>query len=392
MFLLRTKVYAEGGDFVAMVSYLTPKHTRITHLEIFLVGGAVRDELLGRPIKERDWVVVGSTPNEMIAQGFQAVGKDFPVFLHPKTHEEYALARTERKTGKGYKGFHFYTTPDVTLSDDLMRRDLTINAMAKNIRTGEIIDPYHGKADIQQCVLRHVSLAFSEDPVRILRVARFAAQFPEFHVHPETMTLMQSMTQSGEVDALVSERVWKELSRALLSHHPERFFEVLKTCGALAILFPKINDSVNFSILRHAVVLSESGAVRFAALLATLAPETIHAMCDHYRVPSEYTQLALLVAKHQHRYHALDPHHAHSLWNILKLIDAFRRPERFHEWMIVCRIIDPTRDHSTVLLRAAAAAKAVDVTPLIEQGYRGSTFAEALKARQIEAIRGGHSR
>ncbi|EKD92292.1 MAG: hypothetical protein ACD_29C00083G0003, partial [uncultured bacterium] len=208
-------------------------------MKVFLVGGAVRDELLGRSITERDWVVVGSSPEELIASNFQPVGKDFPVFLHPKTHEEYALARTERKTGRGYKGFHFYTSPNVTLEEDLERRDLTINAMAKS-ESGQFIDLFGGQADLKAKLLHHVSPAFSEDPVRVLRVARFAALLPNFQVHPETNRLMSHMVQQGEIDALVSERVWKELSRALENENPCRFFEVLDACGALVILFPAL--------------------------------------------------------------------------------------------------------------------------------------------------------
>lgn len=209
-------------------------------MKIYLVGGAVRDELLGIPYHEKDWVVVGATAEEMLAKGYRQVGKDFPVFLHPKTNEEYALARTERKVSKGYTGFTFNAAPEVTLEEDLQRRDLTINAIAK-AEDGTIIDPFHGREDLQNKILRHVSPAFSEDPVRILRIARFAARYGDFTIAPETLALMKQMVVSGEVDALVPERVWKEWQRALSEKHPEKFFEVLAACGAMAILFPEIS-------------------------------------------------------------------------------------------------------------------------------------------------------
>jgi len=355
-------------------------------LEIYLVGGAVRDELLGKPIKERDWVVVGSTPEEMIKQGFQPVGKDFPVFLHPKTHEEYALARTERKTGKGYKGFHFYATPDVALIDDLIRRDLTINAMAKNKITGEIIDPHGGQKDLQKKLLRHVSPAFSEDPVRILRVARFACQFPDFNVCPETNHLMQVMVKVGEVDALVAERVWKELSRALLSENPQRFFDTLKNCDALFILFPEFKNKIDFFALNNAVKINAPGTVRFSALLYYLSRDQIQSVCKRFRVPSEFSELALLVSKFNDAYQNLDEKNAEQLLFILKNIDAFRRPERFLEWMMTCHAINQKNNHKKILLNALAAAKSVDLKPLLEKNLQGKEFADALHQLQLESI------
>lgn len=356
-------------------------------MEIYLVGGAVRDELLGRPIKERDWVVVGATPEEMIAQGYQPVGKDFPVFLHPKTHEEYALARTERKTGKGYKGFHFYAAPDVTLLDDLIRRDLTINAMAKNKITGEIIDPHNGKLDLKQKIFRHVSAAFSEDPVRILRVARFASQFVDFTVCDETNTLMHYMVKAGEVNALVAERVWKELSRALICENPLRFFDVLKNCGALPILFPEFQTHINLSVLHQAVTASQSGTIRFAALLHDLPIDAVQSLCKRYRVPTEYAELAVLVSKFHATYQQLYSASAEQLLSILKSIDAFRRPERFAEWLLTCHAIHPQHDYSAKLLRALQAAKEVDIQPLLAQKLAGKAFADALHQLQIEAIK-----
>ncbi|PIZ04321.1 MAG: multifunctional CCA tRNA nucleotidyl transferase/2'3'-cyclic phosphodiesterase/2'nucleotidase/phosphatase [Gammaproteobacteria bacterium CG_4_10_14_0_8_um_filter_38_16] len=356
-------------------------------MKIYLVGGAVRDELLKKPIRERDWVVVGSTPEEMIKKGYHPVGKDFPVFLHPKTHEEYALARTERKTGKGYKGFHFYATPEVSLEADLIRRDLTINAMAKEESTGKITDPYHGKADLEKKILRHVSPAFAEDPVRILRVARFSAQLPEFQVHPETNQLMQEMTHSGEVDALVAERVWKELSRALIAKKPTRFFDVLKNCGAFSILFPEFNHkTLPLSILEQAIQLSTNGAVRFAALLHVLSSKEIQSLCDRFRAPREFSELALLVAKHHEAYHHINMHDAKKLLDLLKSIDGFRRPERFAEWIQACHAIYPNQNHKDVLFQALTAAKNADIKPLLEKNHQGKAMADAIYQLQLACI------
>ncbi|OGT34528.1 MAG: multifunctional CCA tRNA nucleotidyl transferase/2'3'-cyclic phosphodiesterase/2'nucleotidase/phosphatase [Gammaproteobacteria bacterium RIFCSPHIGHO2_02_FULL_39_13] len=355
-------------------------------MKIYLVGGAVRDELLGRPVVEKDWVVVGGTPEEMIAQGFQPVGKDFPVFLHPKTHEEYALARTERKTGKGYKGFHFYTAAEVTLEADLIRRDLTINAMAKNKESGELVDPYGGQQDLQKKLLHHVSPAFSEDPVRILRVARFASQLPDFQVHPETNALMQQMVKSGEIDALVAERVWKELSRVLIAQNPVRFFEVLKKCGALFILFPEINDHVDLTVLQRAVTLSPEGIVRFSALLYYLSQADINFICDRFRIPSEFGELALLVSKFHTTYHQLNTRDAAELLSILKSVDAFRRPKRFSNWIMACHAIYPSQNHFEILMKALVAAKSVDTHSLVTQKLQGKAFADALQKLQLSAI------
>ena len=236
-------------------------------MKIYLVGGAVRDQLLHRPVKEKDWVVVGATPSDMLQKGFKQVGKDFPVFLHPDTKEEYALARLERKVGKGYTGFTFDTSPQVTLEEDLKRRDLTINAIALDAATGNIIDPYHGQQDLNAKILRHVSQAFIEDPVRILRVARFAARFSAFSVAPETIDLMKKMVENGEVNALVAERVWKEFEKALTEDHPERFFEVLAQCSAQAVLFPK---NIAIDALIKAAKFSPIIKIRFAALCLSL--------------------------------------------------------------------------------------------------------------------------
>jgi tRNA nucleotidyltransferase (CCA-adding enzyme) len=359
-----------------------------TTLKIFLVGGAVRDELLGRPIHEKDWVVVGSTPEAMIKLGYQAVGKDFPVFLHPKTKEEYALARTERKTAKGYKGFQFYTSPDVSLSEDLIRRDLTINAMAKDAETGEIFDPYHGQHDLEKKSLHHVSPAFSEDPVRILRVARFASQLPHFRVHEETNKLMHAMVKSGEADALVAERVWKELSRALIATEPARFFEVLKDCDALSTLFPELHTTqFNLSALQHAVDISEDGSVRFAVLLHDFTAKDIQSICNRFRVPREFSELALITAKYYATYRDLDTHNHQAILDLLKAVDALRRPERFDLWLTACNAIGENIHYRTLLFESLIAIKNVDVQSLLAKNLAGKAMADALYQLQLNALK-----
>jgi len=307
-------------------------------MQTYLVGGAVRDKLLGLPVQDRDYVVVGATPEQMIARGFKPVGADFPVFLHPETREEYALARTERKAGHGYKGFKVYAAPDVTLEDDLRRRDLTINAMAED-EAGHLVDPYGGAADLRDGLLRHVSEAFAEDPVRILRVARFAARYAPrgFRVADETLALMRSMVKAGEADHLVAERVWAELERALGEERPSAFFWVLRSCGALARLFPEIDRLIGVPqpsqhhpevdtgvhvmlVLDAAARLSPDPRVRFAALVHDLGKsetpaaewpkhvghekrgaELVKALCERFRVPNEYRDLGVIAA----RFHAL---------------------------------------------------------------------------------------
>ena len=271
-------------------------------MKIYLVGGAVRDKLLGLPIKEKDWVVVNATVDDMLALRYRQVGKEFPVFLHPKTGEEYALARMERKVKPGYQGFTFDTSPDVSLEEDLIRRDLTVNAMAEG-EDGKLTDPYGGKKDLDAKVLRHVSPAFAEDPVRILRVGRFFARYAQlgFTIAPETIALMKQMVQAGEVNALVAERVWKELERALGEKNPEKFFEALAICDALPILFPGIQiNSDGMKALTAAAILSDKSVIRFAALLHALpdAKQTISSLCDRYRVPNSFRELALLTATH----------------------------------------------------------------------------------------------
>jgi tRNA nucleotidyltransferase (CCA-adding enzyme) len=311
------------------------------------VGGAVRDELLGRPVHERDWVVVGATSAEMERAGFRPVGREFPVFLHPTTQEEYALARLERKTGPGYRGFSTEFSPAVTLEQDLQRRDLTINAMAR-AADGRLIDPYGGMRDLEQRVLRHVSPAFVEDPVRVLRVARFAARFAAlgFHVAPETDSLMREMVRNGEVSALVPERVWREAERALGEANPEGFFDVLEHCGALRVLIPELSWSdVERGALLHAVQISADRSVRFAALSAGLGLKEIASMCNRLRAPAEYRELARLSAGVTTRLAlGLGDSPADALLTIFEQADAFRRRDRFAKVLLAAQTrvpVDP---------------------------------------------------
>ena len=340
-------------------------------MQTYIVGGAVRDELLGYPIKDKDYVVVGSTPEQMVAAGFRPVGKDFPVFLHPKTHDEYALARTERKTAKGYKGFVVHASPEITLEQDLARRDLTVNAIAKN-EVGEFIDPFHGINDINSKTLRHVSDAFVEDPVRILRIARFSARLADFNIAPETLSLMQQMVDAGEVDALVAERVWQELAKGLMEKKPARMFEVLRSCGALKRIIPEldklwgvpqppqhhpeVDTGVHvMMVLDYAAQKAFSLPVRFAALMHDLGKGTtpkemlprhigheergvhlVKEVCKRLRVPNDCKELAVMVAKfHGKLYQSLDMRPS-TLLEFLIQLDAIRQPERFNGFLQAC--------------------------------------------------------
>lgn len=400
-------------------------------MQVYLVGGAVRDRLLGLPVRERDWVVVGARPEELQRAGYSPVGREFPVFLHPQTHEEYALARLERKVAPGYRGFTTQFSPDVTLEEDLKRRDLTINAMAQS-EAGEIIDPYGGQADLEARLLRHVSEAFMEDPVRILRVARFAARYANlgFGVADETLQLMRRMTAAGEVNALVPERVWQETERALAEARPDVFFETLRACGALAVIFPEIDalhgvpqpprwhpeidTGVHVMLaVRYAAQVGASGAVRFAALMHDLGKARtprehwpshhgheelgvplIEALCDRLKVPNGHRELAILAARYHtlvHRARELKPA---TLLTLLENCDAFRRPERFAEVLLACEADARGRTgreaepypQADYLKTALAAAAAVTLSEEERRGLPGPAIGEEMRRRRLRAI------
>jgi tRNA nucleotidyltransferase (CCA-adding enzyme) len=351
-------------------------------MRAFVVGGAVRDELLGLPVQDKDYVVVGATPEEMVKQGFKPVGKDFPVFLHPKTHEEYALARTERKSGRGYKGFTVHAAPDVTLEDDLRRRDLTINAMAKDPESGALIDPFHGKQDLEKKILRHVSEAFAEDPVRILRVARFAARFA-FRIAEETMALMKEMVRSGEADYLVPERVWQEFARGLAEPHPEKMFEVLEACG----LADKLLDGVKPvpEIFMRAAKATDAVPVRFAVIAWPHKEPEVTAVCERLKVPNEVRELALLACRNRLALRAAPQSTAAALLELLKRTDALRRPERFGQLLEVARLASPGLETARPE-RALAAAAAVDAGAIAAQAASLAEIPRLLDEARCRAI------
>ncbi len=400
-------------------------------MKTFLVGGAVRDKLLGRTVTERDWVVVGATPEQMQSLGYMAVGKDFPVFLHPQSKEEYALARTERKTGPGYTGFSFHCGSEVTLEDDLIRRDLTINAMAES-EQGELIDPYGGQADLQNKLLRHVSPAFAEDPVRILRIARFAARYHQygFRVADETITLMQTMVSNGEVDHLVAERIWKETERALAEPNPEIFIQVLRACFALEKIFPEIDalfgvpqtaihhPEIDTGVhtlmsLQQAAKLSVNPCIRFATLLHDLGKAAtpkeewprhiahedrslplVKQLCERVAAPRDYKELALMVAQwHTHCHRAMELKPA-TVLKVLQGNDAFRRPERFQQFLVCCEADARGRTgfenrsypQAEFFRRALAVSQQLDLAPLRAQGITGQEFGEAIARLRLEQI------
>jgi tRNA nucleotidyltransferase (CCA-adding enzyme) len=400
-------------------------------MEVYLVGGAVRDDLLGLPVVERDWVVVGATPDELLARGFRPVGKDFPVFLHPESHEEYALARTERKTAPGYHGFSIHAAPDVTLEDDLLRRDLTINAMARDAR-GQLIDPHRGARDLEERWLRHVSPAFAEDPVRTLRVARFSARYAllGFQVAPETLDLMRAMVADGEIDHLVPERVWAETVRALGEPRPGKFIETLRECGALARIFPELDrlfgvpqppshhpeiDTGFHTLLalEQAVRLEADAVTRFAVLVhdlgkgATPADEwprhlgheqrgadLVRAFCQRLRVPNMYRELGVLTARfHTHCHRALELR-PKTLLNTLKGLDALRKPQRFEQFLVACEadargrlgLENRAYPQADFMRRVYQATAGAPVHPLLAQGLSGLTLAEALQRDRLAAI------
>jgi tRNA nucleotidyltransferase (CCA-adding enzyme) len=402
-------------------------------MKVYQVGGAVRDALLGLPVHDRDWVVVDATPEELVARGFLPVGKDFPVFLHPQTKEEYALARTERKTGPGYRGFAVHAAPGVTLEEDLARRDLTINAIAQD-DSGQRIDPYGGQADLQARVLRHITPAFAEDPVRILRVARFAARLPDFSVAPATMALMRQMVQDGEVDALVPERVWQEISGGLMQSRPSRFFEVMRECGALQRLLPEVDrlwgvpqtpehhPEVDTGIhlmmvLEQAARMNASLPVRFACLAhdlgkGTTAPDLwprhigheergtrlLKGLCERLRVPTDCRELADVVTREHGNIHQCMGFGAAAVVRLLERCDAFRKPERFEQVMLACLCDargrqgkqDCAYPQFERLLGALAAAQQVDSAAVAAQaqaqGLQGPHIGEFLRQARIEAV------
>lgn len=355
-------------------------------MKIYTVGGAVRDELLGLPVKDRDHVVVGATPEEMLRAGFRPVGKDFPVFLHPQTHEEYALARTERKTAPGYKGFHFHAAPDVTLEQDLARRDLSINAMARD-EEGWLIDPYGGEADLREGLLRHVSPAFVEDPVRILRVARFAARFG-FRIAAETRALMREMVESGEADALVPERVWQEFSRGLMEKQPLRMFEVLRDCGALPRILPQwpvLDEMRGLSALAEAARGGAQLPERYAALFVVASEETVEQVAAHLRAPADCRDLALLIARFGDNIGRAKMLSAEELLDLFLRSDGLRRPERFAALLRVAAFDGRAREGLDYLGAALRSLENVDAAA-IAQAHPQDVVA-ALRAARIQTLK-----
>ncbi|WP_338846151.1 multifunctional CCA tRNA nucleotidyl transferase/2'3'-cyclic phosphodiesterase/2'nucleotidase/phosphatase [Massilia sp. W12] len=368
-------------------------------MRIYCVGGAVRDSLLGLPVSDHDYVVVGATPQQMLQAGYLQVGKDFPVFLHPHTHDEYALARTERKTAPGYKGFQVYAAPDVTLEEDLARRDLTINAIARD-QDGQIIDPWGGQRDLQARILRHVSQAFSEDPVRILRLARFAARFTDFEVAPETMGLMQQMVAHGEVDALVAERVWQEVARGLQEARPSRMLQILRACGAWARLAPELEAcwrapaqyGRTLTRLDHA---PPQLALRFALLLHELGQDeaALRTLCARWKTPTECQDLALLYLRHASQLRAGAALNAAQSVALLQACDAWRRPERFDCLLQVLAADWPEQDNSALCAQWQArlhAASAIDSGAVAqrvrEQGGDPAQIGHAIHAARVAAL------
>ncbi|WP_312212068.1 multifunctional CCA addition/repair protein [Pseudescherichia sp.] len=400
-------------------------------MKSYLVGGAVRDALLGLPVKDKDWVVVGATPQEMLDAGYQQVGRDFPVFLHPKSREEYALARTERKSGFGYTGFSCYAAPDVTLEQDLLRRDLTVNALAQDA-DGKIIDPYHGLADLKSRTLRHVSPAFGEDPLRVLRVARFAARYAHlsFRIADETMALMREMTAAGELEHLTPERVWKETENALVSRNPQVYFMTLRECGALKVLFPELD--VLFGIpapakwhpeidtgihvlmtVSMAAMLSPDIDVRFATLCHDLGKgltppalwprhhghglagvKLVSNLCERLRVPNELRDLAKLVAEFHDLIHTFPILKPQTIVKLFDSIDAWRKPQRVEQIALTSEADVRGRTHfeasdypqGRLLREAWEVAKAVSTKEVVAAGFKGAEIREELTQRRIDAV------
>lgn len=400
-------------------------------MKAYLVGGAVRDQILNLPVKERDWVVLGETPESMLKQGFIQVGKDFPVFLHPETGEEYALARTERKTSPGYKGFNVHAAPEITLELDLMRRDLTINAIAMSAE-GQMIDPYDGRSDIKKRIFRHISPAFSEDPVRILRVARFSARYAHlgFKIADETMCLMQQMTESGETDHLVPERVWTEFAKALTEPTPTAFIQTLKDTGSLARILPELDQLFgvpqpakyhpeidtgihSLMCLKQASHLSEKPEVRFAALVHDLGKAVtpkedwphhykheksglaiLENLCHRLRVPNQFKIIAKQVMQYHIHCHRAFELKASTLTDMLTHLGAFKNPKGFKDFLLACeadsrgRTGFECRDYpqADYLWRAANLGAAIDIQPILASGLKGKKIAEAIRKQRIAVI------
>ncbi|MGF1682038.1 multifunctional CCA addition/repair protein [Photobacterium minamisatsumaniensis] len=400
-------------------------------MQTYLVGGAVRDALLGLAVKDKDWVVVGATPQEMLTKGYTQVGSDFPVFLHPKTKQEHALARTERKSGKGYTGFICHSAPDVTLEQDLLRRDLTVNAIAQD-SDGTYIDPYQGLSDLENRILRHVSPAFVEDPLRVLRVARFAARFAHlgFTIAPETIALMQEMVVAGELSALTPERVWMEWEKSLHTQNPEIFLKILRQCGALAVIMPEIHDLFGVPqpakwhpeidcgihtllVAEQAAKLSNDLLIRFAAQVHDLGkaltpPEewpshkmhcqtglaAIKGLCQRLRIPNDYRDTALMVCAQHTKLHFAAELRPATFIDIFDQIDAWRKPERVKQLALCCRADVRGRTgfendpylQADIFLGAFCAAESVAVKPIVEAGYKGKDIKEQLTAQRIAAV------
>lgn len=401
-------------------------------MQIYLVGGAVRDKLLNLPVYDNDWVVVGSTPEQMLSQGFQAVGKDFPVFLHPKTKEEHALARTEKKVEAGYTGFECYFSADVTLEQDLMRRDLTINAIAMD-DNGQLIDPYHGEKDIQDKVIRHVSSAFVEDPLRVLRVARFAAKLHHlgFSVAQETISLMQEISDSGELAHLTQERVWQEWQKSLQTPNPEQFIAVLRQCGALKIVLPELDALFGvpqpeqwhpeidtgihtLMVAEQAAIISSSPQVRFAAQVHDLGKGVtpseewpshkmhcqtgiaiIKALCERVKVPNDYKELALAVCAQHSNIHRADELRAATFLKVFNKLDVWRKPEKLQQVLLCCEADHRGREgHQQMpypqkerIETAYNAALSIEVQAIIADGFTGKAIRDELDSRRVHAVK-----
>ena len=401
-------------------------------MEIFLVGGAVRDKLLNYPVIEQDWVVVGASPQDLLDQGYKQVGKDFPVFLHPKSGDEYALARTERKSGKGYYGFDVYADKDVTLEQDLIRRDLTINAIAMD-SNGQLIDPYNGQLDLENRILRHISPAFAEDPLRVLRIARFAARYAHlgFTIADETMSLMQQLADSGELENLTAERVWKETYRAIGEKTPQVYFNTLKNCNGLKFWFaeldalwgipnppkwhPEIDTGIHtMMVLEQASLLSDDPVTRFAAICHDLGKgitpaeklpshaghektgvPLVELLCKRIKTPTEYLQLAKIACEYHLHLHRLEELKASTIVKLLEKTDAFRKPDRFKQFLQVCeadykgRTGFENRDYpqAALMLEALTACKEVSIKALIAKGFSGKQLGEQIHAERVNLVK-----